>query len=115
MLIALDFTILRGLESNGRVPYPLVRPPKMVATVINEALFEQTGNSIHHGKTVLLEDQMHDWSWSNGQLRYFARNSGLVDVLVAFEVTEVFFCTQCGTKNPSLAGDCSSCGYAPGA
>lgn len=83
---AIDFEILRGVESNGLLRVPLKRQPVRVATMINEALFEESGHEMWHNRTVFLEDRYHDWDWSDGRLRYYSRVAEKADVLVVYEM-----------------------------
>lgn len=115
MQIAKDFLILRGIQANGRVSHPLERKPVRVATLLDEELFNCNGHSLQHNRTVFLEDQMHDWSWENGRFRYFTRVTDVADVLIVYELGDVYFCTQCGAKKEALNAQCGSCGHNPGA
>lgn len=115
MQIAKDFLILRGIKADGRVSHALERKPLKVATLLDEEQFNRNGHGLLHNRTVFLEDQMHDWAWENGRFRYFSRVAGEADVLIVYEVTDVFFCPQCGGKKESLGAQCPSCGHSPGA
>lgn len=83
---ALDFEILRDVEANGLLTIDLPRKPVRVATMINEALFEQTGHTLQHQRTVFLEDKYHDWDWKDGKFRYYTRVAKRADVLVVYEL-----------------------------
>lgn len=88
MLKAVDFQILRGLTPHGRVRVPLARQPQYVASLFSESLFH--GNqllTVEGG--VRLEDPLHDWSWRQGELRYFARVEGPTDVVVVFTTIDM--------------------------
>ncbi len=112
MQIAKDFLILRGIKADGRVSHALERKPLKVATLLDEEQFNRNGHGLLHNRTVFLEDQMHDWAWENGRFRYFSRVAGEADVLIVYELGDVFFCTQCGGKKESLDTQCPSCGHA---
>ena len=88
MLKAIRFEILRGLEANGRISVPLAEKPVRVATVLDEAAFNEDHFLIHN-QTVFLEDRVHDWSWENGLLRYYTRIATKADVLVVYEIKDV--------------------------
>lgn len=111
MDIAKDYIILRGIQANGRVSHPLDRKPVKVATLLDEGRFNELGHALLHNKTVFLEDQWHDWTWEDGRFRYFTRVAEVADVLVVFEMGEVFFCTECGGKKATLADPCAACGH----
>ncbi|HBP1602276.1 TPA: hypothetical protein L5U90_003379 [Pseudomonas aeruginosa] len=113
MQIAKDFLILRGIKADGRVSHALERKPLKVATLINEELFNSNGHGLLHNRTVFLEDQLHDWAWENGRFRYYSRVAGVADVLIVYELDDVYFCTQCGAKTASLETQCASCGHQP--
>lgn len=115
MQIAKDFLILRGIKADGRVSHALERKPLKVATLLDEEQFNRNGNGLLHNRTVFLEDQMHDWAWENGRFRYFSRFAGEADVLVVYELGDVYFCPLCGGKKESLDTQCPSCGHGPGA
>lgn len=83
---ALDFEILRNVEANGLITIDLPRKPVRVATLINEALFEQTDHMILHQRTVFLEDKFHDWDWEDGKFRYYTRVAKRADVLIVYEL-----------------------------
>ncbi|HBP6378449.1 TPA: hypothetical protein L6A07_25005 [Pseudomonas aeruginosa] len=109
MLLAKDFIILRGVKASGCVSHPLNRKPVRVATMLDEAKFNEHGHGLIHMKTVFLEDELHDWTWDKGRFRYFTRVADVADVLVVFELDEVFFCTQCGAQKSSLSAECPTC------
>lgn len=115
MQIAKDFLILRGIKADGRISLALERKPLKVATLLDEEQFNRNGNGLLHNRTVFLEDQMHDWVWENGRFRYFSRVAGVADVLIVYELGDVYFCTQCGAKKESLDAQCEGCGHTPGA
>ena len=113
MQIAKDFLILRGIKADGRVSLALERKPLKVATLLDEEQFNRNGHGLLHNHTVFLEDQMHDWAWENGRFRYFSRVAGEADVLIVYELDDVYFCTQCGAKAPAQDTQCASCGHQP--
>ncbi|HDR9103673.1 TPA: hypothetical protein QDB04_000394 [Burkholderia vietnamiensis] len=82
--VAKRFEILRNVKAGSKVP--LVEKPVRVATLINEARFEESGHRMVHHETVFLEDQHHDWSWRNGVFSYYTRVAEEADVLVVYEV-----------------------------
>jgi hypothetical protein len=109
MLIATDYTILRGVIP-GKGNIALEREPIRLGTLVNEALFESSGHEILQFRTVLLEERMHDWDWSHGQLRYHTGSRDACDVLLVFAEKEVLFCTQCGAKKDDATLDpCEAC------
>lgn len=88
MFKATDYEILRGVRSGCLKKIPLARRPLRVATLLNEAEFERTKLLVHR-RTIFFEDQMHDWSWANGNFRFFARAGDVNDVLVVYAEEEV--------------------------
>lgn len=84
MLQAVNFEILRGVEANGRIALDLPRKPVRVATLIDEAAFND-GNLLIHNGTVFLEDRTHDWDWRDGKFRYYTRVAKVADVVVVYE------------------------------
>lgn len=88
MLKALRFEILRGIKASGREFVRLAEKPIRVATLINEAAFEEDHYLIHH-KTVFLEDRTHDWDWREGKFFYYTRIAEAADVLIVYEEASV--------------------------
>lgn len=88
MLKAIRFEILRDLEANGRISVPLAEMPVWVATMMNEAAFNEDHYLIHN-RTVFLEDRLHDWNWEAGRFRYYTRVATRADVLVVYEIDDV--------------------------
>ena len=82
--VAKQFQILRNVEANARIAIPCAQEPKCVATLINEPEFS-LAHEIEHNKSVFLEDRNHDWSWTEGELRYYSRVAQVADVLLVFE------------------------------
>ena len=82
--VAIEFQILRSAEANARIEIPCLREPKLVATMINEPVFNRE-QAIDHNVTVFVEDRYHDWSWQHGMLRYYSRVAPVADVLLVFE------------------------------
>lgn len=84
MLKATDFEILRGIRP-GRThpPTPLARKPLRVALLLNEDMFTATHLLIHR-VTVYLEDEMHDWSWSDGMFRYCSTLTDKGDLVIVY-------------------------------
>jgi hypothetical protein len=109
MRIATDFIILRNIQSHGLVKHDLDRQPVMVATLLNEQRFNESGHALHHRNTVLFEDETHDWSWRDNTFRYFTRFAEYADVLVIFAYKEVVFCCECGLQKPDGAGILTPC------
>lgn len=100
MLKALRYEILRNVKASGNIKIELPEKPVRVATMIDEAWFNQDQLLIHN-RTVFLEDQMHDWHWQGGQFRYFTRVAQCADVLVVYELDENYepapkFCPDTG-------------------
>ena len=98
---ALDFEILRDVEANGLLTIDLPRKPVRVATMINEALFEQTGHTLQHQRTVFLEDKYHDWDWKDGKFRYYTRVAKRADVLIVYELQTASVTPIVATKDES--------------
>jgi len=99
MLIATDFAILRDVPANCRARIPLERQPLRLVTLIDEAAFKAYGNAIIHRVTGYIEDQMHDWSWHKGVLRYYTRITEKSDLLIVYAEREderTRFCIHCG-------------------
>ena len=99
MLIATDFVILRDVPANGKARIPLARHPLRLVTLIDEAAFTAYGNAVIHRVTGYIEDQMHDWSWNNGILRYYTRIAEKSNLLIIYAETEderTRFCIHCG-------------------
>lgn len=88
MLKAIDYVILRQVKASGLLKVPLDRKPVMVCTLINEDEFCLDQRLVHL-RTVLFEDQMHDWAWREGQLRYFSRSVEVADIVVVYACEEV--------------------------
>lgn len=114
MQIAKDFLILRDIKADGRISHALERKPLRVATLLDEGKFNGKGHGLLHNHTVFFEDQLHDWVWENGHFRYFSRIAAVADVLIVYELGDVYFCTQCGTKKESMDILCGGCGHNPG-
>jgi hypothetical protein len=99
MLIATDYEILRGVRSGARGPGVSVRgEPAMVATLLDEKKFLAKNGAVIQWETVFLEDQMHDWSYREGRLRFYGRLEAVVDLLVVYATGERLFCPQCGKE-----------------
>ena len=88
MLKATQFEILRNVKASGLTKIPLERQPVRVATLMDEAAFNEDHFLIHL-KTVFLEDRVHDWDWSKGQFRYYTRVAEVADVVVVYELEDV--------------------------
>lgn len=109
MLIATDYTILRGVTP-GKEGIAVEREPIRVGTMMNEALFESTGHEIRQFRTVFLESRGHDWNWADGVFRYHTGGKEVCDVLLVYEEKEIRFCTHCGKKkNDDTIGPCDEC------
>lgn len=88
MLKALRYEILRNVICGGKNSVPLAEKPVRLATLLNEEGFLKDQLMVHC-KNCFLEDQVHDWDWSNGKLRYYTRVVELghpADIIVAYEV-----------------------------
>ena len=85
---AVEFEILKDIESNGRRDIPLERKPVRVATMMDFKRFEESGHRLIHNHTVFLEDQHHDWSWNDGKFRYYTRVADRADVLIVYSSSE---------------------------
>jgi hypothetical protein len=72
------FTILRGVLNDIDTKHPLPEKPLQVWTIIDEALLEKAG--LFHLVSAFLEDQWHDWSWSDGALRFYSHSGRRGDV-----------------------------------
>lgn len=106
MLIATEFEILRKVQT-GTSRIALPREPLRVATLVNEALFLETGGALIHWKTVFLEDRVHDWNWRDGVFRYRSRVANQADVVVVYSEVETQYCPMCGKQRyPKALCDC---------
>ncbi len=106
MLIATEFEILRRVPA-GTSRIKLPREPLRVATLLNEALFLETGGGLAHWKTVFLEDRVHDWNWREGVFRYYSRVASQADVVVVYSEVETQYCPMCGKQTyPKALCDC---------
>lgn len=85
MLKALRFEILRDVEANGLKKIPLAEKPVRVATMMDEAAFNEDHLMIHN-RTVFLEDWVSDWDFRDGEFRYYTRVAARADVLVVYEI-----------------------------
>lgn len=83
---ALNWEILRGIESNGRKYISLAKKPIRVATVIDEQKFLGSDCKMIHNINVFLEDRFHDWDWVCGKFTYYSRVAEKADVLVVYEI-----------------------------
>lgn len=87
---ATKFIILRDVEV-GMKYHQLdasLGKPKIVATLLNESLFNED-NMLIHNRTVFLEDFVHDWNYdSQGRFRYYTRIAEKADVLIVYEWEE---------------------------
>ncbi|WP_455233074.1 hypothetical protein [Geopseudomonas aromaticivorans] len=113
MMIAKDFLILRDILPGGSRSYTVPRKPIYVCTLVSVEKFEASGHALQQFKTVHIEDAQHDWSWYDGQLRYFPGSHEPADVVVVYEVSEVFFCTECGAPSPVMGEVCDDCRQPP--
>lgn len=87
-LKAINYEILRNVKVSGLQNIPMARKPVKVATMMDEASFNEDQLLIHL-KTVFLEDYIHDWNWSDGQFRFYTRVAEVADVLVVYEIADV--------------------------
>ena len=89
-LKATDFEILRGVPVSGLKRTLVEREPVRIATIIDEEKFKDSGNLLAHNKSVFLEDKVHDWTWKDGELRYYTRIAkDAADILVVYAVEKV--------------------------
>jgi hypothetical protein len=118
MLIATEFTILRGIVASGLISHDVPKRPIRVATMIDEKAFVESGHKLVHNETVFLEDFVHDWNWSAGKFRYYTRISESSDVLLIYAEQELIpaekstsFCGQCGKplNRPPSPEPCDAC------
>lgn len=86
MLKAVRFEILRGIKANGLIPIPLAEKPVKVATILDEAHFNEGGHVLIHNRNVFLEDHWSDWTWKDGVFTYFTRIAEKADVLIVYEL-----------------------------
>lgn len=102
--VATRYTIMRGLKTSCTIIHDVAEKPLRVVTLRNEAEFVSSGGHMTHHGTVFFEDEVHDWAWSNGQFRYFARQNDGADVVLVYaeEVIEreavILFCPHCGVR-----------------
>ncbi len=104
MLYATEFRILRGVPTARGTSIALERKPLRMATLLDLDAFTASGASLQHGVTVYFEDEMHDWAWRDGRLRYFPRVHGEALDAVAVYAEEdrkpvsvvLNFCPECG-------------------
>jgi hypothetical protein len=87
------YQILRSISSTSRKPCTKQpsEKPIMVAFLLNEAEFENSGGKIEHHKTVFLDDPGHDWDWRQGSFFYYSHALGLEDtgdILVIYETQQ---------------------------
>lgn len=87
-LIAVEYEILRDVKCSCLEKMVLARRPVRVATMINEQKFVDSGGAMNHLDTVFFEDKMHDWSWENGEFRFYSRVDTRCDVLVVYTLEE---------------------------
>jgi hypothetical protein len=112
MLIALKFEILRQVTSNGTHRIPMQSKPVRVGTLIDESAFLNTGGGLTHNKSVFLEEQFHDWMWSDGYFTYYSRVAEIADVVIAYEVVDRVECRHCSTTYDKIdrKTPCTGCG-----
>ena len=71
-VFATDFEILHGIIATPAQPCA-VQPrqkPRRIAVLLNEEQFLHD-HALHHGRSVWLEDRVHDWEFKNGALFYY--------------------------------------------
>lgn len=100
MLKALRYEILRNIKASGTIKIPLTERPVRVATMLDEARFNEDQLLIHN-TTVFLEDALHDWNWKDGQFRYYTHVAERADVLIVYEMDSKYtppakFCAESG-------------------
>jgi hypothetical protein len=118
MLIATEFTILRGIVASGLNTHDVPKRPIRVATILDEQAFVESGHKLLHNQTVFLEDFVHDWNWSKGKFRYYTHISESSDVLLIYAEQEgmhpdkpTSFCCMCGqpVNRPASPEPCDAC------
>lgn len=115
MIFAKDFLILRGVQPGGSYKYAVPRQPIYVCTLVSVEKFEASGHALQQFKTVHFENPQHDWSWDDGQLRYFPGAHEPADVVAVFEVSEAYFCPECGGPSAVMGEVCDDCRHEPAA
>lgn len=80
------YEILRQVPNETAARTPVAERPEQVWTLLDEPGFEKIG--LVHWRTGFIEDQMHDWDWRDGHLRFYAHSSDrgeLVDLVLVYE------------------------------
>jgi hypothetical protein len=103
---ATRYEILRGVSSTGRAPcvqQPSAKP-LIVAFLLNEKKFTETGGLIKHHDTVFLDDPGHDWDWRNGKFYYYGHAMGAEDtgdIVAIMAQGDQPVCSDCGASHQS--------------
>ncbi len=74
------------MEATSRKVVPLELQPVLVATLIDEEMFLQSGGNLTLSRSVFLEDRFHDWDWDAGKFSYYTRVVDRADVVVVYEL-----------------------------
>jgi hypothetical protein len=111
---ATDYDIIRNAPSDPRIRIPCARKPIAVMTLMNESRFTELNGGLLHGDSVLIEDEVHDWNWDNGNLRYYSRMVHVANIVAVYAEdnvarTDFAFCPHCGVKQHSVATECHAC------
>lgn len=99
MLVASQYQIVRGARADSKKVYAFDREPLRVAILIDEPLFSAMGDALVEGRTVYLQDRLHDWDWSDNAFRYYGRQGEKMNLLLVFSEEEdgrTPFCGECG-------------------
>lgn len=105
MMFAKSYRIFRNVTSDimGRIESP--QEPVMVASLLDEVLFNEMGNAVIAGATVEIEQRHHAWSWDKGSLLPYSGAHPVADVLVIYELVEFaanVSCLKC--SSPLITG-----------
>ena len=100
--VAKRYVILRNVVRDNLALIALPEEPEMVMRLLDEERFLQSGAELLHRGTVFIDDRLHDWQWSNGNLRYYGPHDGEISILVVYGTETITreqpmnFCPQCG-------------------
>ena len=104
MLKITDYEIVRGVKAGSKYPVALPRggaEPIGLLTLLNEQKFLEN-QWVLHGKSVFIEDHMHDWNVHNGKLYYCSRTCDVADVVLVYAQQEIEppmnFCPMTGKR-----------------
>ena len=112
MEVATDLVILDNIHApRDRKAIDLARKPSRLYWLHDEAAFRSCGAVLGVRRLMHQFDQGHDWSWSNGTLRFFGTDVDEGFKLLAVfaieerpESREIRFCPECGS--PVKGGEC---------